>query len=118
MAAVSFAEAVARLREGENKEVATLVLRDRGLQAVVACWPLVRRSVPAVGEVPEGASMDDLWARVVFDEREVSELSGLPSGVALSALRRAKGNRLIYPDGSVHQVAKIVLQKMIKDACS
>lgn len=117
MGALSFAEAVERLRKEENREVAALVLRDRALQAVVACWPLVRRSVLPEA-VAEECSPDALWDLVQFDEREVVELSGLPSGLALSALRRAKGNRLIYPDGSVHQLAKVVLQKMIKDACS
>lgn len=115
MAALSFAAAVARLKADENKEVAALVLRDRPLQAVIACWPMVRRSV-APGEVTEDAALEDLWAAVSFDEREVVELSGCPAGLALAALRRARGNRLIYPDGSVHSIAKVVLQRMIKDA--
>lgn len=115
--AMTFAAAVARLREDENKEVAALVLRDRPLQAVIACWPMVRRELPAV-EIAEGLSLDELWALVEFDEREVVELSGVSSGLALAAFRRAKGNRLVYPDGSVHALAKIVLQKMIKDACT
>jgi hypothetical protein len=110
-------QAVDRLREGENREVAALVLRDRALQAVIACWPMVKRSVPDA-DFPASLSLDQLWSLVSFDEREVVELSGISSGLALSAFRRAKGNRLIYPDGSVHQLAKVVLQKMIKDACS
>ena len=34
----------------------------------------------------------------------------------MQAFNRAKGLRLIYPDGSIHAVAKVVLQKRIKDA--
>ena len=115
VAALSFAAAVERLKGSENKEVAALVLRDRPLQAVIACWPMVRRSV-APGDFAEGAAVEDLWAAVAFDEREVVELSGCPAGLALAALRRARGNRLIYPDGSVHSIARVVLQRMIKDA--
>lgn len=108
---------VERFRRAENKEVASLVLRDRALQAVIACWPMVRRQVLA-DALPDGATLDDCWAAVKFDEREVVELSGVSSGLAISALRRAKGNRLIYPDGSVNQTAKVVLQGIIKKAVS
>ena len=114
---VTLAEAVNRFREAENRESASLVLRDRALQAVIACWPMVHRSV-SDADIPASLSLDQLWSLVSFDEREVVELSGISSGLALSAFRRAKGNRLIYPDGSVHQLAKVILQKMIKDACS
>lgn len=114
---VTLAEAVNRFREAENRESASLVLRDRALQAVIACWPMVHRSVPDA-DIPASLSLDQLWSLVSFDEREVVELSGISSGLALSAFRRAKGNRLIYPDGSVHHLAKVILQKMIKDACS
>lgn len=114
---VTLAEVVQRFRETENREAASLVLRDKALQSVIACWPQVNRSVPDA-DMPASLSLDQLWTLVSFDEREVVELSGMPSGLALSAFRRAKGNRLIYPDGSVHQLAKVILQKMIKDACS
>ena len=112
---VTLAEAVNRFREAENRESASLVLRDRALQAVIACWPMVHRSV-SDADIPASLSLDQLWSLVSFDEREVVELSGISSGLALSAFRRAKGNRLIYPDGSVHHLAKVILQKMIKDA--
>ncbi len=112
-----FNEACEAVRRDENKEVASLVLRDRALQAVIACWPMVHRSVPG-GDLPSALSLDQLWSMVEFDERDVVELSGVSAGLALAALRRARGNRLIYPDGSVHSIAKVVLQKMIKDACS
>lgn len=111
--AVPFSDAVAAARGEEVKEVAALVLKDRGLQAVIACWPNVPRKTPAE---TDAISLDALWAEVEFDERDVVDLSGLPSGVALSAFRRAKGNRLLLPDGSVHQVAKVVLQQLIKKA--
>jgi len=117
LAAMTFDDAVNAHRQGENKEVAALVLRDRALQAVIACWPMVHRSVPR-DDVPPSLSLDQLWSLVQFDEREVVELSGVAAGLALAALRRARGNRLIYPDGSVHSIAKVILQKMIKDACS
>lgn len=114
---LSFFAAVERLKANENKEVASLVLRDRALQAVIACWPMVRRQAP--DEIPgEVFDLDALWGMVAFDEREVVELSGVSAGLAIAALRRARGNRLIYPDGSVNQTAKVVLQGLIKKAVS
>lgn len=115
--AVRFDEAVTAAKQDENKEVAALVLRDKALQSVIACWPMVHRAVPA-DDVPPSLSLDQLWSLVQFDEREVVELSGAAAGLALAALRRAKGNRLIYPDGSVNQTAKVVLQALIKKAVS
>lgn len=119
MAALTFGEALERLRPDEksndNAPVATLVLRDKALQSVIACWPMVKRSIPDVG-FDEDTPLDVLWGWVKFDEREVVELSGLSTGVALAALRRAKGNRLIFPDGSVHHWAKLVLQQVVKGA--
>lgn len=104
------------LRASEVKEVAALVVQDKALQRILAVWPMVRREEPSV--VGAGLSLDELWGAVRFDEREAVDFSGLPSGVGLSALRRARGLGLIYPDGSVHQYAKLVLQKAVKDALS
>lgn len=103
------------LRASENREVAALVVQDKALQRVLAVWPMVRRE-----ELPQAVTGDmsfaDLWGAVRFDEREAVDLTGLPSGVGIAALRRAKGLKLIYPDGSVHQYSKLVLQQVVKDA--
>ena len=104
------------LRGSENREVAALVVLDKALQRIISVWPMVRR---VENTVPHDlANFDRMWMAVEFDEREVVDLSGLPSGLGISALRRAKGLRLIYPDGSVHHYAKLVLQQVVKDALS
>lgn len=118
MAELTFAEALALFKAEENNEVAALTLNDKGLQAILACWPMVQRRIPDA--LPARGGMCDvwslLWSIVEFDEREVVELSGLPTGIAIAAFRRAKATRLIYPDGGVHKVARGVLQKLIRDA--
>lgn len=101
-------------RAVENNEVAAIVVLDRALQSVLSVWPMVRRDDSA--EVAPGASLADLWNAVRFDEREVVDLSGLPSGSGLATLRRAKALGLIYPDGSIHRLAAGVLRKTIRDA--
>lgn len=104
------------LRSSENREVAALVVQDKALQRILAVWPMVRREEVSV--VDSGLSLNEIWGAVRFDEREAVDFSGLPSGIGFSAFRRAKGLGLIYPDGSVHQYAKLVLQKQVKDALS
>lgn len=102
------------LRAKENKEVAALVVQDKALQRILSIWPMVRRE-----ELPgltADMSFADLWSVVRIDEREVADLAGLPTGVGIATYRRAKGLALIYPDGSVHQLAAMVLRKLIKDA--
>lgn len=101
-------------RASEVKEVAALVLQDKALQRILAVWPMVRREESLM--VGTGLSLDALWSAVRFDEREVVDFSGLPTGVGIAAFRRAKGLGLIYPDGSVHTLAGAVLRKIIKDA--
>lgn len=101
------------LRASENKEVAAIVLQDRAVQRILAAWPMVRREVD---DVPGGAGWNEVWDCCRFDEREVIELSGLQIGPGMAALKRARGLKLIYPDGTLHQVAKAVLGKAIRDA--
>lgn len=102
------------LRESENREVAALVVQDKALQRILAVWPMVKRDEPC--SVGSGLSLDELWDAVRFDEREAVELAGLPTGNGIAAFRRAKALGLIYPDGSIHQLAGAVLRKAVKDA--
>lgn len=104
-------EAVAALRADEVKETAALVLGDKALQRVLAAWPRVPRTVDETAIDPA-----DPWAAVRVDESQLGELCGLQQGPALLTLRRARALGLIYPDGTLHSVARWVLQRLIKDA--
>lgn len=111
----TFGALLAAVKAAEVKETAALVVQDKNLQRVLAAWPAVRRD--STGKTNEdGDEWQALWAQVGFDERMFIELTGLSTGVARSAIKRALTLRLIYPDGTVHSVAKVVLQKVIKDA--
>ena len=115
MAGLSFSEALAGFKGTENNAVAALLLHDRALQAVIASWPNVSRQLPGNDVLLTDPSLDELWALVKYDEREVVELAGVSTGLAMAAFRRAKGNRLIYPDGTVHEMARGVLLRLLKD---
>lgn len=105
-------------RSLEVKETAALVVQDKALQRVLAAWPMVLvtdSGIPCFA--PEDAgSWDAVWSGLKVELGLLASLAGLQQGPAVQAFNRAKGLRLIYPDGSIHAVAKVVLQKRIKDA--
>ena len=105
-------------RSQEVKETAALVVQDRALQKVLAAWPMVGMvdsGIPCFA--PEDAGRwDGVWKGLWGNADELAALAGLQQGQAVQAFNRAKGLRLIYPDGTIHAVAKVVLQKRIKDA--
>lgn len=110
------AEAIAMARAGENRETAAIVVSDRDLQRILACWPMVPRSAVTEPQFPDEAApeWEALWDGVAVDEAALADLAGLPLGRAPVAYKRARALRLIYPDGSIHQVARVVLQALIK----
>ncbi len=111
-------ELIEHWRSLEVKETAALVVQDKALQRVLAAWPMVPvtdSGIPCFA--PEDAgSWDAVWSGLQVGLAQLASLAGLQQGPAVQAFNRAKGLRLIYPDGSIHAVAKVVLQKRIKDA--
>lgn len=111
-------ELIEHWRSLEVKETAALVVQDKALQRVLAAWPMVPvtdSGIPCFA--PEDAgSWDAVWNGMWVNLEMLASLAGLQQGPAVQAFGRAKGLRLIYPDGSIHAVAKVVLQKRIKDA--
>lgn len=111
----ALALACAPYRAAEVRETALMVVQDKDLQRVLAVWPLVDRLVMADPQEAGKEGWERLWSAVVVDEKGFEALCGLPTGRAPAALSRAKALRLIYPDGTVHQYGKMVVQKLIKD---
>lgn len=108
---MSFDTVLAGFKAAENKEVALLVMEDPALRNLLAVWPVV--AIERLGD--EAEDWSGLWRAVRFSEEEAAELAGVSLGVAKLSIRRAIGLRLIYPDGSLHGLARMALQKRIKD---
>lgn len=108
-------EALSRFKATETKETAALVVEDKDLQRILACWPHVPRAV-VESPLENPGNWAALWDGVGVDEPALADLSGLTAGRALVAYRRARALRLIYPDGTVHSVARVVLQAVIRAA--
>jgi len=109
---MNFDEAVVGFKEVENKEAALLVLEDVNLRKLLAAWPMVH----VTRHREAGGGWEELWQAVEFSDDSVSELAGISLGLCKQTVKRAIGLRLIYPDGSIHSLAKMALQKRIKDA--
>lgn len=113
-------ELIEHWRSLEVKETAALVVEDKSLQKVLAAWPMVPvtdSGIPCFA--PEDAgSWDAVWSGLQVELAQLASLAGLQQGPAVQAFNRAKGLRLIYPDGTVHAFARLVLQRRIKDALS
>lgn len=110
---MSIHELVERFRALEVKETAALVLTDKNLQRLLGVWPMVPRHV---GAVEASMTWEQVWSAVETDMTVLAELADMNAGMAALTLRRAVGLRLVYPDGSLHGMGKMVLQKSIKDA--
>ena len=105
-------------RSQEVKETAALVVEDKTLQKVLAAWPMVGVGDSELAHFApdDAASWEAVWSGLKIDQAALAELAGLQHGPAVQAFNRAKRLRLIYPDGTVHDLARMVLQRRIKDA--
>lgn len=110
--------AIDRFRDVETKETAAIVLQDKDLQRLLAAWPQVQWTAVEPPPWTWSGPVDwaELWKGVRIDEAGLLDMTGLQTGRARVALRRAISLRLIYPDGTVHKVGRLVLQKLLKDA--
>ncbi len=110
--------AIEAFRASEVKETAAIVLQDKDLQRVLAAWPQAPREVVTPSPWPWSGPADwnDLWNGIRFAEVAVIDMTGLQPGRARVALRRAIALRLIYPDGTLHHLAQMVLQRLLKDS--
>lgn len=111
-------ELIEHWRSQEVKEAAALVVEDKTLQKVLAAWPMVGVVESDIEhfEPDDPESWDAVWSGLRIDQAALAELAGLQHGPAVQAFNRAKRLRLIYPDGTVHDLARMVLQRRIKDA--
>lgn len=105
-------------RSQEVKETAALVVEDKTLQKVLAAWPMVGVLPSELEhfEPDEPESWNAVWSGLRVNVDALAELAGLQHGMAVQAFNRAKRLRLIYPDGTIHDLARMVLQRRIKDA--
>ncbi len=84
------------------------ILEDDMAQKVLIAWPRLAISrTPPADPLPEGsnAAWRWLWQGVEFDANELAGVAGIHIQMVHSKVEQLKGNHLIYPDGSMSDMA-------------
>jgi hypothetical protein len=82
---------------------------------VVLAWQHVtpgRKDADSFSDGPE--AWKELWDAIVIDWAELESMTGLQRTQLQMCFDVVKGNRLIYPDGTIATIAKSALAKIAK----
>ena len=110
-----FESVLAEFKGGEIDEDIIPILSDGNVQKCIIAWPkVVITRVPSNVVTPNcpNEKWGWLWAQVAFSDQQLEEISGIPGPRLTRALNQAKGNRLLYPDGTVAKHAKRYLRNI------
>ncbi len=106
-------ELLAELKKAAMIQDVLPIVSDPAAQKLLLAWPRTCLRY----EEPPGAPPEDengqwrwLWLGVAWDENELAAISALQPFVLRIKLDQMKGNRLIFPDGSVSQYAERYLK--------
>lgn len=107
------------LQEFKDKEDADSIVPlvdDEDLRKGIVAWKSVVIKYKSVGDCPhedEASRWNWLWDNVGYDSGAFGEVAGARAQDVGRLLHRLAGLRLIYPDGTIHQIAKKYLQTTI-----
>lgn len=90
---------------------AALLAQDQTLFKLAATWPRVQKAIPPPPAPSEEIDLEDVWSKTVFDYEKWAELSQVPSMAAVRGFKVLKGNRVIFPDGSLSHQAEAVIKR-------
>lgn len=65
---------------------------------------------------PQAETWEGLWACVKVDVEGLAMLMDVPNNKAAGVLRRLQALRVIYPDGSVPELVRKLINKRVQDA--
>lgn len=110
-------------REAADVEGALVLASDKRLALVVSVWgknPITppHADIEITCGLPEESALAwrRLWEATEFRHQDVADLAGMNVGQARSLVERAIGLRLVYPDGTIHAMARKVLQQRLREA--
>ena len=91
------------------------LLSEEDAQKLVVAWPkVVITRIPVKGSPPESQNerWQWIWNHVKWSESDLRDISGLPEVKFKRVFNIVKGNRLIFPDGTVSSNAESYLQNL------
>jgi hypothetical protein len=89
------------------------------LRRFIVAWPKIKITVmPSTKGIPEDESerWEWLWKQIKYDVDGLATISGISKSLIEINLQTLKGNRVIYPDGTVSSFATKILRQMMKSS--
>lgn len=118
---MTFEEAIKKFRAMEQiEDVMQLVGKDPQqeiLRKIVVAWPKVRINRTTTKIKPPGDEFglwDWLWTQVIIDTEKIAGIVGSGQGTTEKNINLLRGNRIVYPDGTVSSFATKALRQMMK----
>lgn len=112
---MSFEEVLKEFKTKETAEDIIPILTSEDIQKLVVAWPkiVIKRLQPR-DPLPDDRNerWSWLWKTVTWCEKDLQEISGVPEAKFKRLLNQVRGNRLIYPDGSVSSHASKYLNNL------
>ena len=118
---MTFDEVIGEFRGKETIEDAMLLLgkdvQAEKLRRLVVAW----QKIKITNSGKDTAAPDDewekwewLWRNAKYDIDKLSVISGMQKSIIEPNLQVLKGNRVIYPDGTVSAYATKILRQLMK----
>jgi len=114
----SFGDVLAefKAREEECVENVAPLLEDASLRNALVAWKSVAIEHKSNGGCPhkdETSRWNWLWQQIEYDQSTFGTVSGAKPAEVVNLITRLIGLRLVYPDGTINQMARQYLQAMI-----
>jgi len=106
-------------KDSERPEAVLVVAGNRDIERIVLAWPNIRvkrkRRVAAL----EGSSEKEMWAwlwgNTSYSAEELAEVGNVSVDALDRKMKALVGNRVLYPDGTVHSFVMRYLRQRTLD---
>jgi hypothetical protein len=120
---MTLGELIKAFKEAEKADSIIPLVESAELRNGVVAWKSVRvtyKGSTQCGEKEDHLKWEWMWQQVEFDMRSFGVVAGVKPQDAQSLFLRLKGLRLIYPDGTVNDIATkylvgLVMNKLPKN---
>lgn len=111
---MNFDELLARHKAMVSVEDALIPVLQPELLLFAAAWRRV--PIERLSDAPEGDSWDALWACVRVNTKALATLADVHEAKASAVSARLMALHLVYPDGTVPEVVRKLINKSVQDA--
>jgi hypothetical protein len=112
-----FAEKLASFKQNEKPEAVLLVADDAQKTKLLIAWTSMEVTRVNGASEPKGETENDiwqwLWKNIHYDSKDLLTKSATSSFGFDQQLKFLIGNRLIYPDGTIHSFVQRYLREKV-----